>query len=139
MKIIFLFLLPIAVGFGVEKFVNIPLKKHKQQLQNALPKSFIQLVSRLSARSLIELISFSVFAVTVLGLYLLFYPTQSPLYELAMVYLPPEVTGAADEDGPAPGSALNQTVLGAGAAAAIARRTTMRPHRSGRATSVALR
>ena len=36
------------------------------------------------------------------------------------VYLPPEVTGAADEDVPAPGSALNQTVLGAGAAAAIA-------------------
>jgi hypothetical protein len=36
------------------------------------------------------------------------------------VYLPPEVTGAADEDVPFPGSAPNKTVLEAGAAAAIA-------------------
>jgi len=35
------------------------------------------------------------------------------------VYLPPEVTRAADEDVPFPGSGLNRTVLEAGAAAAI--------------------
>jgi small-conductance mechanosensitive channel len=50
---------------------------------------FIQLAARLSARTVMELISFVVFALTIIGLYLLFYPTQSPLYELAMVYLPP--------------------------------------------------
>ena len=88
-KIFLLFLLPIAIGFSVEKIANIPLNKHKQKLQSALPKSFFQLATRLSARSLLELISFGIFAVTIVGIYLLFYPTQSPLYELAMVYLPP--------------------------------------------------
>jgi small-conductance mechanosensitive channel len=87
-RIFLLFLLPIAIGYGVEKIANIPLNKHKQQLQSALPKSFFQLAARLSARSVLELISFVVFAVTIVGIYLLFYPTQSPLYELAMVYLP---------------------------------------------------
>ncbi len=38
---------------------------------------------------MLELISFAVFALSIVGLYLLFYPTQSPLYELAIIYLPP--------------------------------------------------
>jgi small-conductance mechanosensitive channel len=88
-KISLLFLLLIAIGFGVEKVINIPLKKYKQQLQSTVPKSFIQLAARLSARTVMDLISFVVFALTIVGLYLLFFPTQSPLYELAMVYLPP--------------------------------------------------
>jgi small-conductance mechanosensitive channel len=88
-KISLLFLLLIAIGFGVEKIINIPMKKYKQQLQSSVPKSFIQLTARLSARTLMDLISFAVFALTIVGLYLLFFPTQSPLYELAMVYLPP--------------------------------------------------
>jgi len=41
-KISLLFLLLIAIGFGVEKIINIPLKKYKQQLQSTVPKSFIQ-------------------------------------------------------------------------------------------------
>jgi hypothetical protein len=65
------------------------LKKYKQQLQSTVPKSFIQLTARLSARTVMELISFAVFALTIIGVYLLFYPTQSPLYELAIIYLPP--------------------------------------------------
>jgi len=89
LKMFLLFLLPIAIGFGVEKVINIPLKKFKQQLQGTLPKSFIQLAGRLSVRSALELISFGIFAVTIVGFYLLFYSTQSPQYELAMVYLPP--------------------------------------------------
>ncbi len=88
-KLSFLMLLLIAIGFSVEIVINIPLKKHKQQLQSTVPKSFIQLTARLSARTVMELISFAVFALTIVGVYLLFYPTQSPLYELAMVYLPP--------------------------------------------------
>ncbi len=88
-KLSLLFLLLIAIGFGVEKIINIPMKKYKQRLQSSVPKSFIQLAARLSARTVMELISFVVFALTIIGLYLLFYPTQSPLYELAMVYLPP--------------------------------------------------
>jgi hypothetical protein len=88
-KISLLFLMLIAIGFGVEKIINIPMKKYKQQLQSSVPTSFIQLAARLSARTLMDLISFVVFALTIVGLYLLFFPTQSPLYELAMVYLPP--------------------------------------------------
>jgi hypothetical protein len=88
-KISLLFLLLIAIGFGVEKIINIPMKKYKQQLQSTVPKSFIQLTARLSARTVLDLISFVVFALTIVGLYLLFYPTQSPLYELAIIYLPP--------------------------------------------------
>jgi len=88
-KISLLFLLLIAIGFGVERLINIPMKKYKQQLEGTLPKSFIQLTARLSARTVLELISFAVFALTIVGLYLLFYPTQSPLYELAIIYLPP--------------------------------------------------
>ena len=38
---------------------------------------------------MLELISFAVFAITIVGLYLLFYPTNSPLHEMAVVYLPP--------------------------------------------------
>ena len=89
MKILLLFLLPIAIGFGVEKTVNIPFNKYKQQLQSTIPKSILQLTVRLSARTALELVSFGIFAVTTVGVYLLFYPTQSPPYELAMVYLPP--------------------------------------------------
>ncbi len=59
-KISLLFLLLIAIGFGVEKIINIPMKKHKQQLQSTVPKSFIQLIARLSARTVLELISFAV-------------------------------------------------------------------------------
>ena len=88
-EVFLLFLLMLAIGFGVEKIFNIPMKKYKQQLQGTIPKSFIQLTGRLSARTLIELLSFGVFAVTIVVVYLLFYPTQGPLYELAMVYLPP--------------------------------------------------
>jgi hypothetical protein len=88
-EVFLLFLLMLAIGFGVEKIFNIPMKKYKQQLQGTIPKSFIQLTGRLSARTVIELLSFAVFAVTIVVIYLLFYPTQGPLYELAMVYLPP--------------------------------------------------
>ena len=88
-KLSLLLLLLIVAGYGVEKIVSIPLKKHKQQLLSTIPKSFFQLAVRLSARTVLELISFGIFAVTIVGLYLLFYPAQSPLYELAMVYLPP--------------------------------------------------
>ena len=84
-----LFLLLIGIGFGVEKIFNIPLKNYKQQLKGTVPKSFIQLTGRLSARTVIELVSFGVFAITIVAIYLLFYPTQGPLYELTMVYLPP--------------------------------------------------
>ena len=88
-EVFLLFLLMLAIGFGVEKIFNIPMKKYKQQLQGTIPKSFLQLTGRLSARTVIELLSFGVFAVTIVVIYLLFYPTQGPLYELAMVYLPP--------------------------------------------------
>ena len=87
-KLSFLFLLLIAIGFGAEKIVNIPLKKYKHQLQGAVPKSFFQLAGRLAARTGLELISFVVFALTIVGVYLLFYPTRGPLHELAMIYLP---------------------------------------------------
>jgi len=88
-EVFLLFLLMLAVGFGVEKIFNIPLKKYKQQLQGTVPKSFFQLTGRLSARTVIDLLSFGVFVVTIVVMYLLFYPAQGPLYELAMVYLPP--------------------------------------------------
>ena len=88
-KLSFLFLLLIAIGFGVEKIINIPLKKYKQQVQGSVPKSFFHLTARLSARMLLELISFVVFALTIVGVYLLFYPTRGSLHELVMIYLPP--------------------------------------------------
>jgi small-conductance mechanosensitive channel len=88
-KLVLLLVLLIGVGYGVEKLINIPLKKHKKRLQGSIPKSFLQLAGRLAARTLIELFSFGVFALTIIGVYLLFYPIQSPLYELAMVFLPP--------------------------------------------------
>ena len=88
-KIILLFLLLIAIGVGAEKFFNITIQKHKQQLQSTIPNSFFQLIVRLSGRTVLELISFAVFALTIIGLYLLFYPTNSPLHEMAVVYLPP--------------------------------------------------
>ena len=88
-KIILLFLLLIAIGIGAEKLFNIAIQKHKQQLQNTIPGSFFQLIARLSGRTALELISFAVFAVTIIGVYLLFYPTNSPLHEMAVVYLPP--------------------------------------------------
>ena len=88
-EVFLLFLLMLAIAFGVEKIFNRPMKKYKEQLQSTLPKSFLQLSGRLSARTLIELLSFGVFAVTIVVIYLLFYPTRGPLYELAMVYLPP--------------------------------------------------
>ena len=89
MKLSILFLLLIAIGFGAEKIINIPIKKYKQQLQSSVPSCFIQLAARLSARTALELISFVVFALTIVGVYLLFYPNQGPLHELAMIYLPP--------------------------------------------------
>ena len=88
-KLGLLLALLIGIGYGVEKLINIPLKKHKQRLQSSVPKSFLQLAARLSVRTLIELFSFGVFALIIIGVYLLFYPIQSPLYELAMVFLPP--------------------------------------------------
>jgi small-conductance mechanosensitive channel len=89
LKVCLLLVLLIVIGFGVEKVINIPLKKFKQQLQSSVPECFTQLAARLLARTMIELIAFAVFAITIVVLYLLFYPTQGPLYELALVYLPP--------------------------------------------------
>jgi len=88
-RITLLFLLLIAVGFGAETIVNIPLKQLKQRLEGSIPDCFFQLAARLSARAMLELAAFAVFALTIVGFYLLFYPTNSPLYEVAMVYLPP--------------------------------------------------
>jgi hypothetical protein len=88
-KIILQFVLLIAIGFGAERLFNVFIKKHKQQLQSTIPASFLQLIARLSARTVFELISLTVFAMTIVGIYLLFYPAQSPLHELAMIYLPP--------------------------------------------------
>ena len=72
-KIFLLFGLLITVGYGVERLFNAAIKKHKQQLEGAIPKSFLQLVARLSARAVLELISLAVFALTILGFYLLFF------------------------------------------------------------------
>jgi len=88
-KIILLFILLIAIGYGAERLFNIFIKKHKQQLQSTIPDSFFQLVARLSARTVLELISLTVFGLAIVGIYLLFYPAQSPLHELAMIFLPP--------------------------------------------------
>ena len=88
-KISLLFLLLIAAAFGIESIVRIPLKKVKQRLQTGVPKCIVTLAARLSGRALLELISLAVFALAVVGLYLLFYPADSPLYVIAMVYLPP--------------------------------------------------
>ena len=88
-KISLLFLLLLLIGFGVESVVNIPLKKVKNQLSGSLPDCFFQLMARLSGRAMLELVSLAVFALSIIGLYMLFYPTDSPLYEIAMVYLPP--------------------------------------------------
>ncbi len=88
-KIMLLFMLLIAIGFGAERLFNVIIKKYKQQLQSTIPDSFLQLIARLSARTALDLISLSVFALTIVGVYLLFYPAQSPLHELAMIYLPP--------------------------------------------------
>ena len=88
-KIILLFMLLIAIGFGAERLFNVFIKKYKQQLQSTIPDSFLQLIARLSARTVLDLISLSVFALTIVGVYLLFYPGPSPLHELAMIYLPP--------------------------------------------------
>ena len=88
-KILLLFMLLIAIGFGAERLFNLFIKKHKQQLQSTIPDSFLQLIARLSARTILELISLTVFALTIVGIYLLFYPAQSPLHELAIIYLPP--------------------------------------------------
>ncbi len=87
-KIFFLFLLPIVLGLSMERLINTAINKYKQQLQSTVPKSFVQLTARLSARTALELISFTVFAFTIIGLALLFYPIQSPLFELALIYLP---------------------------------------------------
>jgi hypothetical protein len=88
-KIIFLFLLLIAIGFGVEKLFNVTIQKHIQQLQSTIPNSFFQLITRLSGRTVLELLSFAVFTLAIVVVYLLFYPTDSPLHQLAVVYLPP--------------------------------------------------
>jgi small-conductance mechanosensitive channel len=88
-KLSFLLLLLIAIGYIVEKIISIPLKKYKAQLLRTVPDCFGQLALRLAARTVLELISFGIFVATIVGLYLLFYPIQSPLYELAVVYLPP--------------------------------------------------
>lgn len=88
-KISLLFLLLIAVGLGAETIVNLPLKKLKQRLQGSIPNCFFQLAARLSARAMLELAALAIFVLTIVGFYLLFYPTKSPLYEVAMVYLPP--------------------------------------------------
>ena len=77
-KIILLFMLLIAIGFGAERLFNIFIKKHKQQLQSTIPDSFLQLIARLSARTVLELISLTVFALTIVGIYLLFYPAPKP-------------------------------------------------------------
>jgi small-conductance mechanosensitive channel len=88
-EVFLLFILMLTIGFGVEKLFSRPMNKYKQQLQATVPRSFLQLAGRLSARTLIELLSFGVFAATIVVIYLLFYPAQGPLHELAMVYLPP--------------------------------------------------
>ena len=71
-KITLLFLLLIAAAFGIESIVRIPLKKVKQRLQTGVPKCIVTLAARLSGRVLLELISLAVFALAVVGLYLLF-------------------------------------------------------------------
>jgi len=88
-KMILLFLVLIAIGIGAEKFFNMTIQKHKQQLQSTIPDSFFQLIARLSGRTVLDLLSFAAFAITIIGFYLLFYPTNSPLHEMAVVYLPP--------------------------------------------------
>ncbi len=88
-KIILLFLLLIAIGFGVEKLFNVTIQKHIRQLQSTIPNSFFQLITRLSGRTVLELLSFTVFVLAIVVVYLLFYPTDSPLHQVAMVYLPP--------------------------------------------------
>ena len=40
-NILLLFLLTVAIGIGVERLLNIPLKKLKQQLQSTVPQSFM--------------------------------------------------------------------------------------------------
>ena len=86
-----LFLVFFTVGIIAEKIVNIPIKNYKNRLESTIPDSLFQLISRLSTRVVIELFSLVVFALTVVGLTILFCPTRELLYELIMIYLPPIV------------------------------------------------
>ena len=88
-KILLLFLLLLVIGIGAEKAFNLTTQKYMQQLESTIPNSFFQLMARLSGKIGLELLSFAVFAITIIGAYLLFYPTDGPLHEIAMVYLPP--------------------------------------------------
>ena len=88
-KILLLFLLLPIIGIGAEKAFNLTTQKYMQQLESTIPNSFFQLMARLSGKIGLELLSLAVFAITIIGAYLLFYPTVGPLHEIAMVYLPP--------------------------------------------------
>ena len=88
-KILVLFLLLLVIGIGAEKAFSLTTQKYMQQLESSIPHSFFQLMARLSGKIGLELLSFAVFALTIIGAYLLFYPTDGPLHEIAMVYLPP--------------------------------------------------
>ena len=88
-KILLLFLLLLVIGIGAEKAFGLTTQKYMQQLESSIPNSFFQLMARLSGRIGLELLSLAVFAMTIICAYLLFYPTDGPLHEIAMVYLPP--------------------------------------------------
>ena len=86
--VFFVFLLPIAVGWGVEKLLATPVNKYKVLLQHTVPTSVIQLSTRLAARTALDLFSFAVFAAVTVGVSLLLFPNDSPLFTMALVYLP---------------------------------------------------
>jgi len=49
----------------------------------------VHLIGRLAFRTVIELCSVAVFALTIVGVYLLLYPEAGQLCEVTMTYLPP--------------------------------------------------
>jgi small-conductance mechanosensitive channel len=84
-----LFFLLLAIGFGAERLFNSRAQKLKQRLQSTIPDCFVHLIGRLTSRTAIELTSAAIFALTIVGVYLLFYPETGPLYEVTVTYLPP--------------------------------------------------
>lgn len=84
----FIFFALIAAGVVVERSFNRLVKNHQHRCRHSMPTCIGTLFSKIFFRFLLDTANLAVFTSFILVVFLIFFPSQGPLYQIVVTYLP---------------------------------------------------
>lgn len=84
----FIFFALIAAGFVVERLFNRLVKNYHYSCRHSMPTCIGTLFAKIFFRFLLDTAGLAVFTSFVLAVFLVFFPSQGPLYQIVVTFLP---------------------------------------------------